>query len=314
MALDARGRRQCVRVEEDHEVSGAAPCAEVPSAGAPEWAAGVHDLDARLREVCASPLDPRCKRIGRGVVHDDDFVRRHRLDGQASKDQAQSRGLVATADDDARRGHGYCSRVSTVVGGGRMHAGRRTAPRLAGCRDRRDVVSLRSRTNNTTLRLPPLTHAVLCEGLSIAAPLATCDDRRTLRDRSMDAALRVVIVDATDTSAPWRTAERAAGDGADEGAQRRGEAARSRFGLTPIWRFGAAAFRIARSADAWTAARDWTEALSWAVAVSDRRHAPIESLQVWCHGGWGSVRLGRSHLDTAATRSDHALSDRLDAL
>lgn len=117
--------------------------------------------------------------------------------------------------------------------------------------------------------------------------------------------LRLVVVDATDRDLPW---VRKAMGHADDGT------ARGRFGLSPVWRIGASLYGGVGAADATYAASDWAGALDWAVGEVARTGRPLASLQVWCHGGWGSVRLGESRLEEDTLAGGHALAGRLDAL
>ncbi|MEJ7733037.1 MAG: hypothetical protein WKG00_28045 [Polyangiaceae bacterium] len=119
--------------------------------------------------------------------------------------------------------------------------------------------------------------------------------------------LRLIVVDATDRDLPWARRARAAGFGSDG-------TARGRLGLSPVWRVGATLYGGVGAADATYAATGWTEAIDWALGQVARAGRPLGSLQVWCHGGWGSVRLGDSRLEEDALAPDHRLAGRLDAL
>jgi hypothetical protein len=118
--------------------------------------------------------------------------------------------------------------------------------------------------------------------------------------------LNLVIFDKTDTpsAALARARERVATpDGRAIGSP----------GLSPIWRAGTILHRLTRAADASLGATSWVEALTWAAATSRERGRPIASVQVWGHGGWGSMAIGGTTLDAAALRPDHALAGPLDA-
>jgi hypothetical protein len=119
--------------------------------------------------------------------------------------------------------------------------------------------------------------------------------------------LRLVVFDATDTPrAAWerRQARSASPDGRAMGSP----------GLSPIWQAGTLLHRLTRAADASLGATNWPEALAWAAATSRERGRPIASLQVWGHGGWGSMAIGATALDRAALQPGHALAGPLDAL
>ena len=119
--------------------------------------------------------------------------------------------------------------------------------------------------------------------------------------------LRLVVFDATDTpraALERRQARAASPDGKAMGSP----------GLSPIWRAGTLLHRLTWAADASLGATSWPEALAWAAATSRESGRPIASLQVWGHGGWGSMEIGATALDSAALRSGHALAAPLDAL
>ena len=118
--------------------------------------------------------------------------------------------------------------------------------------------------------------------------------------------LQLVVFDATDTPSAALARRRA------PGAASTGRAFGSP-GLSPIWRAGTWVHRLAFAADASLAATSWAEALEWAAAVSRERGRPIGSLQVWGHGGWGSMDIGATSLDRAALRPGHALAAPIDA-
>jgi hypothetical protein len=162
-------------------------------------------------------------------------------------------------------------------------------------------------------------------GARAAAADAMTSEKHTVTARDhepsqhRDAPLRLVVVDTTDTALPWQKRRRGAPSpggalGPLPDAAAGGEARRGGVGLSPIWRAGAFAYEATRTADASLAADSWGEALVWAVGVADRSRRAIGSLQVWCHGGWGSVRLGASRLDSDALAPGHALAAEIDAL
>jgi hypothetical protein len=115
--------------------------------------------------------------------------------------------------------------------------------------------------------------------------------------------LRLVVFDATDM-----------GRGRSHATSGRHGTARSSLGLSPIWYAGAFLHRLAGAADARLGAESWEEALVWAARTSRERGRSIGSLQVWGHGGWGFMQLGRTRLDGDALRADHPLAPSLDAL
>jgi hypothetical protein len=119
--------------------------------------------------------------------------------------------------------------------------------------------------------------------------------------------LRLIVVDATDRDLPWARRARAAGFASDG-------TARGRLGLSPVWRAGATLYGGVGAAHSTHAASGWTEAIDWALGEVSRTGRPLGSLQVWCHGGWGSVRLGDSRLEEATLAAGHPLAGRLDAL
>lgn len=84
-------------------------------------------------------------------------------------------------------------------------------------------------------------------------------------------------------------------------------------GLSPIWHAGTLLHRLTFAADASLGATSWPEALAWAADVARERGRPIGSLQIWGHGGWGSMAIGATALDRAALREGHALAAPLDA-
>lgn len=119
--------------------------------------------------------------------------------------------------------------------------------------------------------------------------------------------LRLVVFDATDT--PRAALERQKAKAASPDGRAMGSP-----GLSPIWRAGTLLHRLTWAADASLGATSWPEALDWAAATSRERGRPIASLQVWGHGGWGSMAIGPTALDSAALRPGHALAAPLDAL
>jgi hypothetical protein len=118
--------------------------------------------------------------------------------------------------------------------------------------------------------------------------------------------LKLVVFDATDTPRAARERRRASGAVADGRAM-------GSPGLSPIWRAGTLLHRLSFAADASLGATSWPGALEWAAAKSRELGRPIGSLQVWGHGGWGSMAIGATDLDRAALRPGHALGAALDA-
>ncbi|KYF54401.1 hypothetical protein BE08_40405, partial [Sorangium cellulosum] len=86
------------------------------------------------------------------------------------------------------------------------------------------------------------------------------------------------------------------------------------IGLTPIWRAGALLHRMTGAADAWEQASSWAEALGWAARTARERGRKIRSLQVWGHGGWGYMRIGKTRLDEAALLPGSPLDGAIAAL
>jgi len=118
----------------------------------------------------------------------------------------------------------------------------------------------------------------------------------------MPSELKLVVFDATDTpSAHVR------------GAISEGAAPRS-VGLSPIWWAGTWMHKLRRAADATLGARSWDEALAWAASVAEERKRPIGSLQVWGHGTWGTMLIGKSRLDLDALEKSHAMAGGIDRL
>jgi hypothetical protein len=115
--------------------------------------------------------------------------------------------------------------------------------------------------------------------------------------------LRLVVFDARDLG--WFRPLSAGADREADGAER------SRFGLSPIWRAGAALHGAARVADASLGAASWGEALAWLVGTASRRGRPIASVQFWGHGGWGRMNMGRTVFDAGAFAAGSALADSI---
>ncbi|WP_437875331.1 DUF4347 domain-containing protein [Sorangium sp. So ce513] len=111
---------------------------------------------------------------------------------------------------------------------------------------------------------------------------------------------------------PTEPAEPAITDAADLSAL--GEAVGTTIGLTPIWRAGALLHRMMGAADAWESASSWAEGLGWAARAARERGRKIRSLQVWGHGGWGYMRIGKTRLDEAALRPGSPLDEAITAL
>ena len=118
--------------------------------------------------------------------------------------------------------------------------------------------------------------------------------------------LKLVVFDATDTPSAARARRRAPGAAADGRAM-------GSPGLSPIWRAGTLLHRLTFAADASLAATSWPEALEWAARTSREKGRPIGSLQVWGHGGWGSMALGATDLDRDALAPGNALAGPINA-
>lgn len=118
--------------------------------------------------------------------------------------------------------------------------------------------------------------------------------------------LRLVVFDATDNGW-WLGRVTGAPDDGPGGSRRT-------VGLSPVWRAGAALHALARRADGRLGASSWAEALTWAAGESERTGRRIASLQVWGHGGWGRMLLGRTALDRDAFAAGAALGPAIDRL
>ncbi|AUX46225.1 hypothetical protein SOCE26_077300 [Sorangium cellulosum] len=135
-----------------------------------------------------------------------------------------------------------------------------------------------------------------------------------------ETSLRLVLFDATDVgrgSGLWVSGPRRRGEGArgaaGEPADPNGTAGAS-FGLSPVWRAGAALHRATGAADASLAATSWADGLAWAAHTARESGRKIASLQAWGHGGWGFMGLGETRLDEDALRPGSPLDATLTAL
>jgi hypothetical protein len=112
--------------------------------------------------------------------------------------------------------------------------------------------------------------------------------------------VKLVAYDATDVV----TLERGHGD---DGT------ARGLLALSPWWRAGTQLHRIARRArgEAFEgrAVTSWEETLRWAAS-----HDRVTELQIWGHGGWGFMDVGRTRLDRDALSKSSPLASSIDAL
>ena len=68
---------------------------------------------------------------------------------------------------------------------------------------------------------------------------------------------------------------------------------KTRGRLSPIWATGARLYRGLGRIDAAQGVASWEEAIAWLAA----QPAPIEEIQYWGHGKWGSVLVGEDVLD-----------------
>ncbi|MBI4815250.1 MAG: DUF4347 domain-containing protein [Deltaproteobacteria bacterium] len=68
--------------------------------------------------------------------------------------------------------------------------------------------------------------------------------------------------------------------------------------LSTIWTAGARLFSGLSAYDAFFGAKSWDEALEWLATV--RADEPIEEVQYWGHGNFGSIRLGAQNLELAS--------------
>ncbi|MGZ3422487.1 MAG: DUF4347 domain-containing protein [Polyangiales bacterium] len=112
--------------------------------------------------------------------------------------------------------------------------------------------------------------------------------------------MKLVAYDATDVGGPSR------GHGPDG-------TARGPMPLSPWWRAGTLMHRIARGvrreAFEGRAVTSWEETLRWAAS-----HERVTELQIWGHGGWGFMDVGRTRLDREALASGSELAPAIDAL
>lgn len=66
--------------------------------------------------------------------------------------------------------------------------------------------------------------------------------------------------------------------------------------LSPVWAFGAAAFRALHRIDDARGVASWDEAFAWLAT----RPEPIRELQYWGHGKWGRALVGDHSFDVSA--------------
>lgn len=122
----------------------------------------------------------------------------------------------------------------------------------------------------------------------------------TRSTKSMNAALRLVVFDATDSPRDHV-----------RGAISEGAAPRS-IGLSPVWWAGTWMHRLRRVADATLGARSWDEALGWAASTAEMQKRPIGSIQFWGHGTWGCMLIGKTRLDHGAIATGQPMASTVD--
>lgn len=83
-------------------------------------------------------------------------------------------------------------------------------------------------------------------------------------------------------------------------------------GLSTAWRAGATLYRGLGRLDAIRGVVDWEQALDWLAGVDADQ--PIDEIQFWGHGKWGSVMVDRVSLDAAALEPGHLHHRRLCAI
>lgn len=116
--------------------------------------------------------------------------------------------------------------------------------------------------------------------------------------------LRLVVYDQTDVAPLSLPRIERASDGTAHGTG----------GLSRWWRVGAAMHRGVLRADGTRGVSSFAEALEWATSIARQRGAKLGELQVWGHGGWGQMTLGRTRLDRDALARSSEISAALDAL
>lgn len=72
-------------------------------------------------------------------------------------------------------------------------------------------------------------------------------------------------------------------------------------GLSAIWSLGARGFQGVGRFAAVRGVTSWSEGLRWLSELEE----PIDEVQYWGHGGWGSARVGSDHLTLASLRPQH---------
>jgi hypothetical protein len=80
-------------------------------------------------------------------------------------------------------------------------------------------------------------------------------------------------------------------------------------GLSQAWAAGGQLYRSLRALDHVYGASSWQEALTWLATC--RPDQPIDEIQFWGHGKWGSARIDKDVLDDDALRPRHPLHQHL---
>jgi hypothetical protein len=83
-------------------------------------------------------------------------------------------------------------------------------------------------------------------------------------------------------------------------------------GLSSAWRAGAILYGRLGRLDADRGVSRWDEALDW--IIDHRPGEPIDELQFWGHGKWGSIKVDSVPLDAAALSPGHEHHRRLCAI
>lgn len=73
--------------------------------------------------------------------------------------------------------------------------------------------------------------------------------------------------------------------------------------LTASWQVGGLLYSALGRFDARRGVSSWPEALAWLSGV--RAGEPVDEIQFWGHGDWGSVRIAGTTLDLRALEPDH---------
>ncbi|MBW2734500.1 MAG: hypothetical protein JRH20_19105 [Deltaproteobacteria bacterium] len=82
-----------------------------------------------------------------------------------------------------------------------------------------------------------------------------------------------------------------------------------RPGLSFAWKTGGWLYRSLGRIDAMRGVESWGEALKW--LSTQQSEAPIDEVQYWGHGKWGSARVREEVLDIHALRPGHLLHPHL---